>query len=119
MCVLLLRGPQTVGEIKGRTERLYLFDSIEDVSHILESLAKLDYVVRMPRQAGQKEVRYGHLMCGQPEEPGADVYTHHPNASGDTSAVSERLAVLEEKVESLSSALEELKRLFEDLKLRS
>lgn len=116
MCILMLRGPQTVGEIKGRTERLYHYDSIEEVNKTLESLASFDFVVRMPRQIGQKEARYSHLMCGQPEESSAAVSSHHPNASGNSSADSERLVVLEKKVESLSSALEDLKQSFRDFK---
>lgn len=112
MCGLMLRGPQTVGEIKGRTERLYHYNSMEDVNNALESLASLDFVVRMPRQIGQKEARYSHLMCGQPEESGTAVSSNHPNGSENSSADSERIEVLEEKVESLSSALEDLKQLF-------
>ena len=112
----MLRGPQTVGELKGRTERLYRFDSIEAVSNTLESLASIDLVVRMPRQTGQKEARYSHLMCGQVEELGAAVSSPHPSAPENASADSERLAVLEKKVESLSSTLEDLKQSFRDFK---
>jgi len=116
MCFLMLRGPQTVGEIKGRTERLYSYDSIAEVNNTLKSLASLDFLVRMPRQIGQKEARYSHLMCGQAEASGGAVSSHHPNTSENLSADSERLAVLEKKVESLSSALEDLKQSFRDFK---
>ena len=112
----MLRGPQTVGELKGRTERLYRFDSIEAVNDTLESLASIDLVVRMPRQTGQKEARYSHLMCGQAEESGAAVSSPHPNAPEIPPTDSERLAILENKVESLSSNLEDLKQSFQDFK---
>jgi uncharacterized protein YceH (UPF0502 family) len=70
----------------------------------------------MPRQVGQKEARYSHLMCGQPEDSDTAVSSSHPNASENSSADSERIAVLEKKVESLSSALEDLKQSFRDFK---
>ena len=116
ICLLMLRGPQTVGEIKGRTERLYRFDSVEAVNDTLESLASMDLVVRMPRQVGQKEARYSHLMCDQAEESDAPVSSPHLNASENSSTDSERLAALEEKVESLSSTLGDLKQSFLDFK---
>jgi len=116
ICLLMLRGPQTVGELKGRTERLYRFDSIEAVNDTLESLASIDLVVRMPRQSGQKEARYSHLMCGQAEESDPAVSSPQPNAPEFPPADSERLAILENKVESLSSDLKELKQSFQDFK---
>lgn len=116
MCILLLRGPQTVGEIRGRTERLHSFDSLEEVKSTLKSLGTVDLVVRMPRQSGQKETRYSHLMCGQPEETDAVVPVDPAHSSKDRSDQTERISVLEEKVETLFSELSELKQLFLDFK---
>ncbi len=116
MCVLMLRGPQTVGEIRGRTERLHAFESLEEVNHTLKTLASIDRVVRMPRLPGHKEDRHMHLMCGQPEETGAAVPVSPVHSPRETSAETERLALLEEKVEALSSELGELKQLFLDFK---
>ena len=67
MCVLMLRGPQTVGEIRTRSNRLYDFSSLEEVETTLTSLmsAAPPLVVRMPRQTGLKEVRYAHLLSGE------------------------------------------------------
>ncbi len=67
ICILMLRGAQTAGEIKGRTNRLHQFEQLEDVGHTLENLIADDLVVRMSLQPGQKEVRYHHLLCGPPE----------------------------------------------------
>jgi len=66
--VLMLRGPQTVGELKARTERLYRFDSLADVEASLEGLAERELALRQPRRPGQKEERYAHLL-GE-DEPG-------------------------------------------------
>src|ERR1043165_7495991 len=68
LCVLMLRGPQTVGEIRGRTGRLYEFADLREVETTLEGLAQRDepLVVKLPRQAGRKEARYAHLLSGTP-----------------------------------------------------
>src|SRR6266513_3168302 len=64
MCMLMLRGPQTVGELRGRTDRLYTFEDLEGVESTLNRLAEAGYVKRLPRQAGFKESRYTHLLAG-------------------------------------------------------
>ncbi len=65
----MLRGPQTAGELRGRTERLYQFDDLEAVDACLTRLMEWDpepLVARLPRQVGYKEVRYAHLLSGEP-----------------------------------------------------
>src|SRR5690349_7156779 len=74
LCVLLLRGPQTAGEIRGRTNRLAEFASVADVETALEALSKQGLVAQVPRRPGQKEVRYAHLLSGPPE----------PSTAGDS-----------------------------------
>ena len=112
MCILMLRGPQTVGEIRGRTERLHKFENLEEVHDTLESLASMDHAVMQPRRPGHKEVRYIHHLCGHREE--ADISASVPeeipnqNVSDNTS----RIELLEEKVETLTAELDELKELF-------
>ena len=72
MCVLMLRGPQTVGEIRGRTGRLYEFADLAEVEATLDGLARRDegpLVVRLPRQPGRKDSRYAHTLAGVPEVP--------------------------------------------------
>jgi uncharacterized protein YceH (UPF0502 family) len=67
MDVLMLRGPQTVGELRGRTDRLHEFTSLSEVQETLDNLARRDepLVVRLERQAGQKDARYAHVLSGE------------------------------------------------------
>src|SRR5690349_9971969 len=62
LCVLFLRGPQTSGELRGRTERLYEFDDLESVESTISKLAEMGFVTTLPRQAGFKEPRHAHLF---------------------------------------------------------
>jgi uncharacterized protein YceH (UPF0502 family) len=103
ICVLLLRGPQTVGELRGRTERLYTFDDLEAVESTLHRLGEMEFVRQLPRQPGFKEQRYMHLLSGEVEMP---VETVAPQ-------VSERRSPDSERIEALENALAELRREFE------
>src|SRR5437899_9517463 len=67
ICVLLLRGPQTTGELRGRSERLYEFDDLEAVESTLHRLAEIDFVKQLPRLPGTKEPRWAHLLSGDVE----------------------------------------------------
>ena len=67
LCVLMLRGPQTVGELRGRTERLYTFDDLESVENTLHRLAEIGFVKKLPRQSGYKEQRWAQLLAGDVE----------------------------------------------------
>jgi uncharacterized protein YceH (UPF0502 family) len=110
LCVLTLRGPQTPGELRSRTERLCEFATTSAVEEVLEGLAARDepLVVRLVRQPGQKEVRYAHLLGGAPDEASwvttSDVERPRAGASSD------RLAALEARVEALEDALAELRK---------
>ena len=70
VCVLLLRGPQTPGELRGRTDRMYHFEALEDVVSTLDRLAQREPPLSriLPRQPGTKESRYTHLFSGDPPE---------------------------------------------------
>ncbi|MFB3814473.1 MAG: YceH family protein [Terriglobales bacterium] len=111
LCVLLLRGPQTPGELRGRTERLYRFEDLADVQSTLQRLIERDppLVAVLPRQPGTKESRYMHLLSGEP-----DISTTEARRPGEeraaSSADSERLARLEEEVARLREEMAELKR---------
>lgn len=127
ICVLLLRGPQTPGELRGRTDRLHRFDEISDVLGGLQKLAERDpsLVAVLPRQPGTKESRYAHLLSGPVESaiplPGASQYVPHaPSAyagevTGQASDQAGRIAQLEASVTELKRELEELKQKFNDL----
>jgi len=118
LVVLMLRGPQTVGEIKGRTGRMYEFAELAEVEITLESLitAAVPLVVKLPRQPGTKESRYAHLLAGEVhvEEQAAE-----PRAEAavlEVRAENERLANLESEVDSLRQQLAELQQQFLDFK---
>jgi uncharacterized protein YceH (UPF0502 family) len=108
LCPLMLRGPQTPGELKTHSHRLYEFDDLDDVQYALERLAAHDpsLVKPLPRQPGQKEVRYAHLLCGEPEIPVA-------SAAGETASAASGLA---ERVGSLEEELAALREEFAALK---
>jgi uncharacterized protein YceH (UPF0502 family) len=109
LCVLLLRGPQTPGELRGRTERMHHFEVLDDVQSALQKLMQRQppLVKVLPLQPGTKESRYVHLLAGDvvvPESPQtmSSAASHH---SGD----GERIARLEEEVSSLRREVAELK----------
>jgi uncharacterized protein len=109
LCELMLRGPQTVGELRTRTERLHPFLDLTEVDVVLTELMGLEkpLVIRLPRQAGQKEQRFTHLLAGEPDLAGW--VTHTEMAEPVTS---ERLEVLEERVDALQNELAALKQAF-------
>ena len=108
LCVLMLRGPQTVGELRGRSDRLYTFEDLEGVETTLHHLSEQGLVTQLPRPAGSREPRYAHLLAGEIEvqEPPAP-----PAARGPASE--ERLAALEREVAALRQEFDEFRRRFE------
>lgn len=108
LCLLLLRGPQTSGEIKGRSERLAEFASIEDVESTLAALTQKScgsLAARLPRRPGTKEQRWVQLLTGQPAE-GAEAPV--PRPVSDVAALETRVAALEAEVGVLKQALLDL-----------
>jgi uncharacterized protein YceH (UPF0502 family) len=116
VCVLLLRGPQTPGELRSRTDRMYHFEALDDVVSTLDRLAQRDPSLArvLPRQPGTKESRYTHLFSGEPPTSGAaeDVYeASAPSpATGGTNSIADRLAALEEEVSRLRHELSEVQQ---------
>ncbi len=80
LCILFVRGPQTIGEIRSRTERLYRFSSLDEVQETITNLEDMKLVTKLPRQPGRKESRYAHLVGGMPEDP-AIADTSRPEAA--------------------------------------
>jgi uncharacterized protein len=112
LCVLLLRGPQTPGELRGRTERMYQFDDLEAVQSTLNRMAEWEpqpLVASLPRQAGFKEVRFAHLLSG-PVEAAAETHSAAPERGP---SLADRVAALENEVAALKRTLEEFRRQFE------
>jgi uncharacterized protein len=102
LCVLMLRGAQTPGELKARTERMQSFASLPELHETLDDLIRRELVARLPRRPGQKEERYVQLLGGDGRAPAAE---REPVTGDDVEA---RLSRLEEEVASLRQALESL-----------
>jgi uncharacterized protein YceH (UPF0502 family) len=119
VCVLLLRGAQTPGELRGRTERLYPFSGVQFVEAALEGLMQRTppLVARLPRGAGQKEARYAHLLAGELKLDEIEAgRANEPAAARGARAGDERVGRLEEEVRALRGELEELKRGFAEFR---
>jgi uncharacterized protein len=109
LCTLLLRGPQTLGEIKDRSERMFQFADLKEIEATLERLAdwpRGGLVTKLTRQAGQKEARYAHLLSG---EPASDAISQTPAQPAS------RISQLEDELSQLRSEFDELKKRFEAL----
>ncbi len=105
LCELMLRGPQTVGELHSRTERLHRFDGVEEVASCLERLIGRQpepLAIRLPRRPGTKESRYAHLLCG---EVVADAAPEPPPRPGQ-----DRFAALEAEIFELRREIDQLKQ---------
>jgi hypothetical protein len=109
LCVLMLRGPQTVGELRGHTDRLYTFDDLEGVESTLNHLSEQEMVMKLARQAGSREPRYAHLLAGEVET--AEPLPPPPIPRGP--APEDRLAALEAELAALRREFDEFRKRFE------
>lgn len=116
MSVLMLRGPQTTGEIRGRTTRLYEFAELEEVDLTLQSLISAALVVKLPRQPGTKESRYAQVLAGEVQFEEREAAPRLEAATLEVRAENDRIAKLEAKVERLELELAELKQQLLDFK---
>ncbi len=115
MTLLLLRGPQTVGELRARAERMHAFGSLEEVEETLRRLAAMDepLVAELPRRPGRKETRWNHLV-GETAAPPAEEDEEEaaaPGAGAPRPALAVRIERLEDAVAQLVRDVEELKGL--------
>jgi uncharacterized protein YceH (UPF0502 family) len=106
LAVLMLRGPQTPGELKARVERLYPFSTLEDVQKALDALADAALVHVLPRRPGQSQDRWGQLLGGERQAEGSSAPTRE-GVEPTQSSLEERVARLEEQVAELQRALQE------------
>ena len=118
LCVLMLRGAQTLNEIKTRTESLYRFDDLDSVELVLNRLAERGMTQLLPKLAGTREPRWTHLLTGEPILPSATADTPVTTASsGAPSAagagLADRVARLESEVESLKAQFAEFQKQFQ------
>jgi uncharacterized protein YceH (UPF0502 family) len=115
ICLLLLRGPQTPGEINTNSGRLYEFESLDDVQQALEKLSSGDipYLTQLPRRSGQKEVRYMHLLGETLDIPEDDESEASVSPTGSpVAALEARVSLLEEELATLR---EEFNKLMKEL----
>ena len=116
MTVLLLRGPQTIGEIKSRTERMHSFDSLDAVEHCMRGLAERaePLTVQLARRPGQKEERHTHLLSPVHEQADFDDVDRAATRPSDVASVAdERFAELEARIEALETVVEQLRALLD------
>ncbi len=116
MCVLMLRGPQTVGELRGRMARVYAFDGLAEVESILGRLAERTppLAKKLDRQPGEKEPRFAHLLSGDVQRVAPQASTATPaRVPPQTAAVPARVSPMEERVARIEAELAELKRQFD------
>ncbi len=99
LCVLMLRGPQTPGELKQRTDRIHRFGALDDVEQTLGALVERGLAARLGRRPGQKEERYAQMLGGEVVEP----------VPIDSSPAPDRVAALEERVARLEEGLEDVR----------
>jgi uncharacterized protein len=113
MCVLMLRGAQTTGEIKTRTVRLFEFSDLMQVETTLEALGTRQpdaLATRLPRRPGQKEARYAHLLSGEPPAETAEV------AESPVLIEPTRVEELEQQLDALRAEVSDLRAQFEEFR---
>ena len=107
LCLLLLRGPLTPGEINTNSARLFEFETIEEIQDILQKLSGEEppYVLQMEKKPGQKEARYKHLFGTGPAEPEFQVTATEATQPAEPSALELRVAKLEQEMEELKEMI--------------
>jgi hypothetical protein len=119
VCELILRGPQTGGELRTHCERMYALGDSTQTESILQSLIEYPdtpLAVKLPREPGRRENRYAHLLCGEPEMSTEPVVVKPDAAALEVLAENERIAALETEVQQLRSEVAELNRQFAEFK---
>jgi len=118
VCELLVRGPQTVGELRTRCERMHPFADLAEVEDVLKELSEREdpLIVRLPRQPGRKEARNAHLFAGKPDLSAEEHEASPEPARVRVMAENERMVKLEEEVVALRSEVAELRQAVEAFK---
>ena len=111
LCELMLRGPQTTGELRTRCERMHRFDDLQEVEIVIERLPEM--IVKLPRRAGEKESRYAHLLSGAVHVHEAAVEAHAPVKQDRTAVLESELQSLREDVERLKDQFAQFRKQFE------
>jgi uncharacterized protein YceH (UPF0502 family) len=123
LCVMLLRGPQTPGELKTRTNRLAEFDNVDEIEETLNKLQELNgeqLVVKLEREPGKRDARYGHLFSGEEGlkvalQASTNITSSTQGLESFQSQALERISQLEQQVAELTSQITELRELVDIL----
>ena len=111
LCVMMLRGPQTLGELKTHSHRLFDFDDLDDVQFALQQLINHEpsLAIALPRQTGQKEGRYAHLLSGEPDIPAPATYAAPVESSTEletrVTELEAELQVLQDRLTTIEARL--------------
>ena len=118
LCELMVRGPQTVGELRTRAERMHAFGDLAEVEGVLQELMERTpaAVVRLPRQSGRKEPRYCQLFAGEPDLAALEGTAPQEGARARSDAESEKIARLEGELVELRQEVSELRRMVADFR---
>lgn len=106
VCCLLLRGAQTPGELRTRTNRLCNFTDVKETEAVLEELANRSLVVKLPREPGKRESRYQHLFSGDVDFDNLASFSEHEPANSQLEALEQEVAALREEVAELRALIE-------------
>jgi uncharacterized protein YceH (UPF0502 family) len=118
LCVFMLRGPQTTGEVRGRSDRIHTFKGLTEVEEVLKGLMDREQpmVIKLPRQPGRKESRYMHLLSGEPDIKEIEKPVPDEAAAIRVRAENERITGVEDELSALRKEFDMLKQEFNDLK---
>lgn len=110
LCLVLLRGPLTIGEINSNSGRLYEFESLGEIQNYIDKLSEEEpaMIIQVPKRTGQKEVRYMHLFGGVPDFDSPEFNESTPTLSVDTTVLENRLSKVEQELTELKEAFEKL-----------
>ncbi len=111
-----MRGPQTIGEIRGRTERLYAFNSLDEVQKTLSSLEDGELVKKLPRLPGRKESRYTHLLSGELDDAIVETVSQEKVETVIVRKDKNSTVDLQEQIDNLHQELQNLRLEFETFK---
>ena len=118
LCVLFLRGPQTPGELRTRTQRLCEFENVAQVEAVLNTLASDELspkVVKLSKEPGKREARYGHLFCGELSDNASEAGLQETSTENENAEKNQRIEQLEVEVAQLRTELDELKQLVNEV----
>lgn len=112
LCELLLRGPQTAGELRGRATRLYNYTSVEELQETLENLSSWGYLRQLARMPGHKECRFAHLLSGEPTQDSEVEQKASLSSLQVSEAFHARVEKIEQEVADLRAELDNLNSTF-------